>query len=270
MRPGSFFALLQTRRKKIFTKSNWYVIGTMVRSNLKAHDHNSVFGIMWSLLGPACLLIVMYLVVGTRFSGGAKTYPLYLLIGIVSISFFIAGTTFMANVFSSYRRLALNSTIPRENFILSTVFIHTYKFIIELVICGILSAAYGLIAWQTLVFMTPLFIAFIALVLGIGLILSLIYCFARDIRYIWSIVARVLLFATPIFYTLDRVSPFTGKIIYWVNPLTPFLFSFQTLFLKPNHIDPFIYLHSLLLGCSFFIAGYAAFIIFENRAVERA
>lgn len=214
------------------------------------------------------MLLVMYFVFRSRFGQDISAYPLYLLVGIVSVSFFTTTTASMLKIFLTHRDFILNSTVPRETLILSNLFFHTHKFLIELILCSTLSIFYGLFTWRIFLLLLPLLIAYVALILGVGIILSLIYCFTRDIEHIWMIVSRLLFFATPIFYTLDSLSPLMKKVIYWGNPLAPFIISFQEILMKG--VNTLNYAHSLILGCGFFILGYCCFIIFENTAVERA
>lgn len=270
MRQGIFLKRLKLKINRLFTRPNWYLLVELTRANFKAGDHNSFLGIFWSFLGPVALLVVMYSVFRIRFGDGVKAYPLYLLIGIVFISFFITTTTYTIKIFFINRDAILNSTVPREILILSNFFIHVYKFVIELGFCWLISIAYSIFTWKSFLLLFPLLIAYIAFVLGVGLIILLVYCFARDIEHIWMIASRLLLFTTPIFYSLDSISPWTRKLIYWCNPLTPFLISFQEVFMGKGRMTMLTYAHSLLLGGVFFILGYSAFMLLENMAVERA
>ncbi len=270
MKINTFLKRFKTRTDRLFNKSNWRLFLELVRANFKVRENNSILGIFWSLIGPIALLIIMYFVFRLRFGQEIKAYPLYLLIGIITTTFFITATTYVIKIFFAYRDLVLNTTVPREVLVASELYIHVYKFVIELFLCLILSIFYGVFAWKSLLLLLPLLISYIALALGISLIISLIYCFARDIEHIWMLVTRLLFFATPIFYTLDSISALSRKIIYWLNPLTPFLISFQNILIGKGNINSFIYLHSLLLGMFFFILGYATFFVFENTAMERA
>ncbi len=271
MKSDVFLEKLKKRADRLFTKSNWNLLVELSRANFMVRDHNSVLGVFWSFLAPLSLLAVMYFVFRIRFGQEITTYPLYLLIGIIFISFFVTATTYIIKIFFTNRDVVLNSTVPREILIVSNLSIHTYKFIIELILCWVLTIFFGVFAWRSLLLLLPLLIAYMAFVLGVGLIISLVYCFARDIEHIWMIVSRLLFFATPIFYSLDSISsPLARRIIYWGNPLTPFLISFQGIFMKIGSVYIVAYAHSLLLGGGFFILGYYAFIILENTALEQA
>lgn len=268
MKFSIFLKKLKTRSLQLFTKFNWNLLAELVRAEFKVTDHNSILGVFWSFLGPLAMLLVMYFIFRARFGQGVHAYPLYLLLGIVCVNFFVTVTTYMIKIFFVNREILLNSTLPRESIILSHLSIHSYKFIIELALCGFLSIFYSLFTWNSILLLLPLLVAYLGLVIGISLLLSLFYCFARDIEHIWMIASRLLFFATPIFYTLDRISPLARKIVYWGNPLTPFLISFQQVFM--GKINLFNYMYSLLLGSGFFILGYYVFIVLENTALERA
>jgi len=163
-----------------------------------------------------------------------------------------------------------NTTVPREDMIIADAFITMYKFLIELFLCYLLALFYGLFNWASLLFLIPLVVAYLAFTLGVGLILSTMRCFSRDISHVWTIMSRFLLFATPIFYPLNSLSPGLGNIIYWLNPLTPFLISFRDITMNTHGMSIINYFYSLFLGVLFFIFGYYVFITNESVAMERA
>jgi ABC-2 type transport system permease protein len=65
---------------------------------------------------------------------------------------------------------------------------------------------------------------------GIGLGLSALNVYFRDISYLWEIFTRVWFFATPIVYSSDiltgRVSKPVENILYW-NPMAVFVRGFR-------------------------------------------
>lgn len=268
MEKGVFFEKLKAKVKRLFTKSNYDILVELVRANFKDSDYNSILGILWSFIGPASTLIVMYFIFKIHFGGKVEAYPLFLLIGIVSVNFFIVGTIYIMKIFFTGRGVILNLILLRENLILSHFFIYTFKFLVELLICLMLSIFYGFFSWGNILLLLPLFIAYLSLVLGISLILLLIFCFVRDIEHIWMIISRLFLFVTPVFYSLEEISPRVRSLIYWMNPLTPFLISFRDIFMHSKELNAQVYTHSLLLGFFFLLLGYCAFVVFENAAVE--
>ena len=258
---------LKSRIRKIFTRTNCDIFTQLVRANLKVNEYNSFLGIAWTLLGPAVLLTVLYFVFSKNFGQDIKAYPLYILVGVVCVNFFTTATNNMVGIFSANREFVLNSTISREILLASTLALHVYKIMIDLCLCLILSIFYGCLTWKFVILITPLLVAFIFLVSGINMILSLLSCFAGDVEYIWMLVMRLLYFATPIFYSIKSVHPLVRKAIYFGNPLASFVISFQGIFM--GNLDIASYLYSIFLGILFFIFGCRVFILIENAAIEQ-
>ena len=148
--------------------------------------------------------------------------------------------------------------------ILSQVAFHGYKLLVELVLCALLAVHYGTFSWSAMAAAVPLLLAFFALVTGIGLLGAVLYSFARDVEHIWSLVTHLLMFVTPVFYGLDSLSAPARFVIYWLNPLTPFLVALRGLFIGPP-AHPGVYLHAVLIGGGVLIAGYAAFLASRER-----
>jgi lipopolysaccharide transport system permease protein len=265
-----FIKRLATRIARLFSKANRNLLKELVRAQIKLTDHNSVLGFLWSLINPVAMLLVMYFIFRERFGRGITAYPLYLLIGISSVNFFVTATTYAIRIFSVNRDVILNSNAPRELIVASHLFMLTYKFIIELAFCLILSFFYGMFSLVNVVLLLPLVLGYVALITSVGFLLATIYCFNRDIEHIWMLLSRLLFFITPVFYTLNNTSLFFRKIIYWANPLTPFTVSFHELIMDRGHIQVANYLYALILGGLFLIAGYSLFFAIENTALEKA
>ena len=161
----------------------------------------------------------------------------------------------MVDIFSKNRRLVVNTTVTREIFVGSVFFIHMYKFVIELVICCVLSVIYDIFSWKALLLLLPLFAACMAFVFGVCLILSMLFCYAQDVKHLWILLSRLVFFATPIFYSIDSVPSVYRGIIWWCNPLVPFLLSFQDIFLRSGDINMMTYNIFACVGWSLYCFG---------------
>jgi len=270
MSPVRFSDRLGSRLRRFFSRSNRVILFELVRVNLKGGDYGSLFGALWSLTGLSATLVVMYFVFSKRFGSDVTAYPLYLLLGILPVSFFVTTTTHMVKVFFVNRDIALNSTILRESLVFTSMSLHAYRLTFELLLCVVISLFYGFFTWRSVLLLPPLLAAFLAFVLGVGLIVSLLYCFARDIEYVWTLASRLLFFATPVFYTPESISLVARRLIYYLNPLTPFLVAFRGVFIEGGQVGVFVYCHCLLLGVVVFSVGYLTFLGLEGAAMERA
>ena len=54
--------------------------------------------------------------------------------------------------------------------------------------------------------------------LGVGLILSALFVFFRDMQYLWGILTQLLMWLSAIFYTIDAYSE-TVQLLFLANPI---------------------------------------------------
>jgi len=257
------------RLRRLATPENRDLLVELVRAGIRTADHNSFLGALWSLLAPFIMLVALYLVFRHRFAAGVPAYPLYLLVGISLVNYFVTATRFGITVLFANRQLILDSTVPREAVVAAQLAVHTQKLLMEMAIAAAFSAWYGLFSLGAVLTALPLLVAYVALTAGIGLLLGLVHCFARDVEHIWSLVSRLLLFVTPVFYGLSDLPLLTRALVCWANPLTPFLVGIRAA-LMDQPVSPLLYGYALLLGTGALAVGYGVFLVLENAAVERA
>jgi ABC-type polysaccharide/polyol phosphate export permease len=265
-----FLTKLRVRSRRLLSRSNWRLLVELMRAEHKVGEYSSPLGLLWSLLGPGAMLLVMYSVFSKNLGAGVGSYPLYLLLGVVVVSFFLMVTRQLTAVFAVNAELLVNATASREMVVLSKIAVHVYKFLVEIVLCVVLSVYYGLFSWSSMLLAIPLLASYLALAGGIGLILALVFVFARDVEHIWGLVSRLLFFATPVFYGLDTLPEVPRTLLYWLNPLTPFLLAFRDAFMGTNTGGWGAFCYSLLLGPVVLAMGYSAFLLLEGTVVERA
>jgi len=253
-----------------FTRHNWYLLKELIRARFKCDDRNSALGLLWSLLDPAAMLAVMYFIFRTRFGQGVTYYPLHLLWGIILVDFFVATISKVTFSLLESREMLLNVHIPPQNIIIVDIFMSLYKFLIEIVVCLALSIYFTHPSLSAVLMLVPVLFFYIVMVVGASFVISILTCLASDISHIWSLCSRFFYIITPVFYSIDSISPLARKAVYHLNPLTPFLLSFQNILLGQGRIDGFTYLYCILLGSSFFIFGYWFFNRLCYFAIEKA
>lgn len=261
---------LRERVARLAAPANRNLLRELALANLRLSDHNSVLGALWGLLGPALMLALLWAIFQAHFGRGVPAYPLYLLVGIVTVGFFLTVTRYLMSVFHANRSVLTDSTVPRETLVAANVLPHVYKFAIELLLCVALATGYGFLTWRVALLLGPLVVAYVGFVLGVGLVLAIVYCFTGDVEHLWMLGSRLLFFATPVFYTLDVLGPVARVAVYALNPVTPFVLAFRSVLIADQPLALAVYVHALLLGAAAFALGYAVFLRWEAVAVERA
>jgi ABC-2 type transport system permease protein len=67
--------------------------------------------------------------------------------------------------------------------------------------------------------------------LGVGLILSALFVFFRDVQYLWSVFTMLLMYVSAIFYSIDGYSP-TVQMLFHLNPVFVYISYFRAVVLS--------------------------------------
>ena len=117
--------------------------------------------------------------------------------------------------------------LPNELFVLSravtSLINFSMTFSVFLIFCIIDRIAFG----AHLLFL-PITIIFLSVFsLGIGLLLSVMFVFFRDIQYLWSVFTMLLMYLSAIFYTTDSF-PASVRWLFNLNPLYVYITQLRT------------------------------------------
>ena len=183
----------------------------------------TVFGYLWSLVRPLMLFGVLLVVFTQVFKVGASlhNYPVLLLLGIVQYTFFQEATTNAVTSVVAQEGVVRKTQFPRLVIPLSTVLTALFNFGLNLVVVLAFVLAWGVDpAWTWLLFPFALAALFV-LTTAVSMILSVLYVRFRDVAIIWTVVAQMLFYATPILYPLGLEGLLSDSIerVLMLNPL---------------------------------------------------
>jgi ABC-2 type transport system permease protein len=211
------------------------LLDLLVRRELKSRYKDSSLGFIWTLIRPLTQLLIYYVAVGT-FLGATRSVPNY---AVFVFSGLTVWTMFNEIVQTSTASIVNNAGlvkkvyIPRELFPLAATGAALVNFAIQL---GILLVAVLLTAgppffgpglWAVPVaFVTLAFFSF-----AIGMMLSAVNVFLRDVKHLIDVGLLVLFWASPIVYSFSAVhAALKGnwlEQIYLWNPVTIAVLVFQ-------------------------------------------
>lgn len=251
----------------LFSRRSLECFVALMRAKIALRYYTSLLGSLWGIIGPLAMLAVLFAVFSSSYGEKLGKYPLYLLLGISCVNYFNGATIRCMHALKADRALVLNTPVRRELSVLSEVVLPTRLYIVELLLCAFISWCYGSLSFKIL--LLPLIIVIqAAFAAGAGLIAALAYCYLRDFENVWYLVTRLMLFATPVFYSLDMVDAVVGAFVYWLNPLTPLLLSLRQAVIAGSQFEPSVFAHALLVGAVGLTAGLLLFSRFQLRAVE--
>ena len=199
----------------------------------------TVLGYVWSLARPLMLFGVLLAVFTQIFRVGSlvPNYEVLLLFNIVLFGFFQEATLTAVNSIASQEAVVRKTQFPRLVIPLAVVLTAAFNLALNLIVVFAFILAFGVDPqWTWLLF--PVFLALLfALTTAVSMIVSSLYPRFRDISIIWSVLATVLFYGSPILYPIEVV-PETLRDFLLVNPLTPLLELARMWVIDPNAAGP--------------------------------
>ena len=152
----------------------------LVVRDIKVRYRHSALGLVWTVLNPLLMMVVITIVFSTFFRQNIPNFPIYYLSGSLIFAFNSESTT-----------TALNSIISNASLI-KKVYIPKYLPI-------------------------PIFYTFLFSV-GLGILLSAVTVFFRDIAHFYSVFILAWTYFTPIFYPVEILPDAVMKLMR-LNPM---------------------------------------------------
>lgn len=205
-------------------KSFTFLLQQLVKRDFKVKYKRSVLGVLWSILYPLFMMAIMTAVFQNLFkmTGGTVNYPVYIITGLVFFNFFNDATNLaMASVTGNFS-LITKIYIPKYIFPLSKTLTGCVNWFFQIL------ALYGVIIVTgqpvTALHFILIYdaICLFMFTLGMGLILSALMVFFRDMQYLYGLIILAWTYMTPIFYDISIIS---DKLIsiFRANPMYQFI-----------------------------------------------
>lgn len=194
-----------------------YLLYELVKKTVKLDYRRSFLGVFWIFLNPLLYTIVLSLVFSTFLGKSIENYSVYLLCGRLAFDFFSGGTK---SAMGSLKKAAIIKRVyvPKYIYPLSSVIGKYITFLMSLVILALLVIVTDVVlTWQILWAILPFILLFL-LTLGVGLTLSTIVIFFRDVQHLWGLFTSLLMWCSAIFYPIE-VIPAQYRVIFEFNPL---------------------------------------------------
>ena len=235
-----------------------FLISQLVIRDFKIKYKRSILGVFWSFLNPLLTMTVQYVVFSTLFRNDIQNYAVYLLAGIVSYSFFNEVTTMCLQSISGNANLIKKVYIPKYIFPLSRTLSSSVNLMISLVPLILIMFASGLTLHKSFILMFFFLICLVVFSLGIGMILSALMVFFRDIQFLWSVIVMVWQYATPIFYS-PNIIPSRFSFILTFNPIFQFIKNIRICIMDGISPEPRAYAYCFLCAVGCLLVGSLVF-----------
>ena len=219
-----------------------FLFSELVKRDFKKKYKRTYLGMLWSLLSPLLTLFVMNFVFSHFFgrTNGNYDYTIYLFCGIIVWNFFSDATNGGMTSLIGNSAIFSKINVPKYLFLFS-------RNVSSLINFGLTFIVFLIFCLLRQVPITPLFFGLISPVLclivfnlGVGMILSAMYIFFRDIQYLWGVFLTLLMYLTAIFYDPHQLGGAVGENewVFNLNPVYVYVSYFRYLVLGSNGAPP--------------------------------
>ena len=231
---------------------NRFLFKELVKRDFKKKYKRTTLGILWSMLLPLLQLVIMNWVFKGFFGRTTPHYTIYLFSGTLLFSYFREATENGMSALEANAAIFSKVNVPKYMFLLSKSVSAFINFALTLVIYFIFVAADGIgFTWKFPLLFYPAF-CLVLFSLGLGMILSALHVFFKDIKYLWSVAMVLLNYMSAIFYTLDAFSE-AQRRFFLFNPIFDMILYFRMVVID-GQVPGFLQ-HFLCLGYAVLALG---------------
>lgn len=259
----------QLKNKVITFRKFCPLLWNLTSRDFKLKYRRSFLGVAWSILNPLLMMLVFTQVFGLLLKVKVENFPVYYIVGSTMWNFFSEATTLAMSSVTGAASLIKKVYIPKYIFPLEKCLFALENFLFSMIAVILVMLFQRFVPPITAVlFFVPILYCFVFAV-GVGLVLSALTVFFRDVLHLYGVLLTVWMYITPIIYPVEIIqdSPFIYGIVQ-CNPLYYFVEYFRSLLmyhtipgLQWNLICMAFSLGALVLGVLVFKKAQDKFIL---------
>lgn len=255
-------------KKENKAKQYAFVIRELTAREIKRKYARSYLGILWSVLNPLLSMAVMSMIFSTIFKRNIENFPIYYLTGSIFWSLFTGATNAAMTALVDNKGMLIKVKLPMEIFPLSRC------------VTSLVNFGYSLIAFTVMLlvfrisfnrFMPLLFLYAAGLFLfsvGLGYLLSVLYTLFGDIKHLYSILLTLWMYASALFYPVERTSGLMQKVIIH-NPVYNYIACARRCVLEAAAPDENQWARLFVWSVGMYLLGKGYFHLMKGRVLQK-
>ena len=216
----------------MFNLKYWPLVKHLAKREIIVRYKQSFLGFLWVILSPFLQMLIMSFVFSYvfKFKMPGVPYPVFMYAGLLPWMFFLNGVTSSMNALVDGSGLLKKIYFPREVLLLAAILAKAFDLMLSFVVFFGLVLYFQIpITWHALLFI-PIFLIQMLFVLGIGMILSVLNLYYRDVQYLVTLIMTLLFYLTPVIYQVEAF-PEQYRWIFKFNPLSVFINAYRQVLL---------------------------------------
>ena len=233
-------------------KQYGFLFEELVKRDFKKKYKRTVLGMAWSLLSPLMMLLVMRLVFTQFFGQNMAHSTTYLFCGNLVFSYFNESTTQGMQSLTGNAAIFTKVNVPKYLFLFSKNVQTLINFCLTLCIFFLFCILDHItFTWRFICLLYPICML-VLFNIGVGLVLSALFVFFRDVQYLWTIFTQLLMYLSAVFYSIEHYS-YQVQCLFLANPIYLFIRYFRKIVI--DAAVPSVWFHLLMLGDVLVVLG---------------
>jgi ABC-2 type transport system permease protein len=212
----------------------------LVRKELKVKYKNSALGFAWSMLNPALVLLVYYVVFTVFLPNGIPHFALFLFSGLLGWNLFNTGLMGAAGAIVNNAAIVKKVAFPREILALAQVGTACIFFCFQGIVLIAFFAGFRYAPdWSYLPLIPLALVAIIVFTSAFAIFLSAVNVYMRDTQHLIEVLLTAWFWGAPVVYSFSlvynklnghRLFEIPGTHLIWLylfDPLAPVVLAFQ-------------------------------------------
>lgn len=253
--------------ERYFCLNNLFLVYNLILKNLKVRYRGSWLGIFWTVLIPAFTSLVYFAIFKYILKVNIENYLVFIMSGLIPWTFLSQTLASGLECLVSNHTLLNKVPIPPQSLVLSESYTYLINLLFSLpvlfavIIIGKIDLSFYML--QYLYFTFLLFI----LANSLSIILSFLYVYFRDVKFLMSIVLQFWFYLTPIMYAKNMI-PAAYFNLFYCNPIGILFISLHESILEPKWIPAEYYVATTAWTAFFLILSIFVLNKYEDGVVE--
>lgn len=241
---------------------------SLAKGEIKQKYSKSSFGVLYSTLQVVITLTVYWAIFGIVLNVDAFgiPYPLFALPGIIFWQYFSNTISRISSTLHDSENLISKLYFPRINLLLSRLLINVPELIIGLLIYIILLIIYNQLISFSIVWGFLLIFILIVITFGIGLWISMISLYNKNLGQVVIQLVQFCFFLTPVFYP-GTIIPNSFKIFLYLNPIASIIEFFRSSLISIYPHDK-MFILGIIIGTLMLLSGFFMFKKMERKITD--
>lgn len=197
------------------------LLGKLIWRDVAARYKQSVLGPTWAILQPAIMLVIFTFV--SRFlkipMPNDLPAPVVIFAGLIPWMMFAQGMPAAAGSLINSINMVTKVYFPRLFLPFAAASVYLVDGLLTLPVYGVLLAYYGIVPHWTIVFLPVFYLLTVLSALGMGVVLASLTVFYRDFKHVVPFMVQIMMYVTPVFFTIDPTIPAQYRPILALNPM---------------------------------------------------